>query len=369
MKGAFQIMVKSSSGFLLFVIGLILNSCGQTQPRYGYIDHSGRLKIEAKFDCARSFREGLAAVNFGCADNTSEITGGKWGFINQQGLMVIKPIYDSVGDFHEGLAWIYNKSTKKLSYVNRKGKELPTLDMQRRDGFSQRRANDFSEGRAVVWVDGGFSYISQQGEVSSKVYYAAEDCSNGLCIVRNAHKKYEFVDVNGKFQFAPEFDEVSPFSGGLALVSVFYKNTRRYGYINKQGKLVVPVALIEASDFSEGLAAVVDSKDKKWKFINTRGSIVITPNLIGDLGFGDFSEGMVKVEIGGLWGYMNNSGKLVINPQFSDAEDFSEGLAAVEKDDQWQYIDKRGNTVIKNGISGYSGFSNGLALVKINVER
>jgi WG containing repeat len=71
-----------------------------------------------------------------------------------------------------------------------------------------------------------------------------------------------------------------------------------------------------------------------------------------------------------LWGYMNNSGKIAVKPQFSEAKDFAEGLAAVEKDDHWQYIDKGGNTVIKNDTSGYrGGFSNGLALVQVNAKK
>jgi hypothetical protein len=56
----------------------------------------------------------------------------------------------------------------------------------------------------------------------------------------------------------------------------------------------------------------------------------------------------------GKWGYINNEGKVVIEPQFDMAYDFSEGLALVAKfgadnlkDDRYGYIDETGKFVIE----------------------
>jgi hypothetical protein len=69
------------------------------------------------------------------------------------------------------------------------------------------------------------------------------------------------------------------------------------------------------------------------------------------------------VRIKGKYGYIDRSGKMVIPPQFEDAEPFSEGLALISFDsNQWSYIDKSGKIVI-NGEKFViaRGFSEGLA--------
>ena len=42
------------------------------------------------------------------------------------------------------------------------------------------------------------------------------------------------------------------------------------------------------------------------------------------------------------YGFIDKSGKVVIEPQFDYAEPFSEGLACLEKDGKLGYLDKNG---------------------------
>jgi hypothetical protein len=48
---------------------------------------------------------------------------------------------------------------------------------------------------------------------------------------------------------------------------------------------------------------------------------------------------------GGKWGYIDKTGKYIINPQFDEAMGFNEGLASVRIGDKWGYIDKNGKFV------------------------
>jgi len=79
--------------------------------KYGFIDLKGKLIVEAKFDDATHFGEGLAGVKI----------GKKWGFVNERGEVVIKPQFDSVGVFAEGLVsievngkWGFIDKTEKI---------------------------------------------------------------------------------------------------------------------------------------------------------------------------------------------------------------------------------------------------------------
>ncbi|MHC4489349.1 MAG: WG repeat-containing protein [Planctomycetota bacterium] len=49
----------------------------------------------------------------------------------------------------------------------------------------------------------------------------------------------------------------------------------------------------------------------------------------------------------GRWGYIDNSGKVVIAQQYDDARDFSEGLARVNISGKWGYIDRYGDIFIE----------------------
>ncbi|MHB8067861.1 MAG: WG repeat-containing protein [Desulfobaccales bacterium] len=67
----------------------------------------------------------------------------------------------------------------------------------------------------------------------------------------------------------------------------------------------------------------------------------------------------------GKWGYIDQTGRLIIPCKFESAADFSEGLAAVDIKEKTGYIDKTGKVVIPpRFLSGYP-FSGGMALVVI----
>jgi hypothetical protein len=86
----------------------------------GFIDETGAVVVEARFDFARSFAGGRAAV---CLANL-------WGFIDRGGRFVIEPRFHKANDFHEGLALVTEGT--RASYIDPDGRviyssELPGL--------------------------------------------------------------------------------------------------------------------------------------------------------------------------------------------------------------------------------------------------
>ena len=65
-------------------------------------------------------------------------------------------------------------------------------------------------------------------------------------------EKYGYIDKNGKVVIEPQFDYAYPFSEGLAHVN----KDAKYGFIDKSGKVVIEPQFDEAGAFSEGFARV-----------------------------------------------------------------------------------------------------------------
>ncbi len=119
--------------------------------------------------------------------------------------------------------------------------------------------------------------------------------------------KWGYADSRGKFIIPPKFESASPFSDGLALVSVWNK----FGFINEKGFPVLKPQYDAARSFSEGLAAVmvVDlNNEKKWGFIDKTGRFVISPRFDDA---SDFSGGKAVVVMNGNRITIDTSGKVV----------------------------------------------------------
>src|SRR5258705_7792584 len=80
-----------------------------------------------------------------------------------------------------------------------------------------------------------------------------------------------------------------------------------------------------------------------------------------------FSEGLAAIRAGAKYGYIDKQGTIVIKPQFDFAGLFSEGLAGVGIGSKVGYIDKQGNFVITPpfAIANLFSFSEGLAAVRV----
>src|SRR5262245_14797131 len=103
--------------------------------------------------------------------------------------------------------------------------------------------------------------------------------------------------------------------------------------------------------------------DRAWKF-----SIKSRFELTGFSGFGD--EGLAMISIGDKFGYIDTSGKVIIQPIYSLTRGWSEGLnPVIGSGEKWSFIGLKGETVIKPAFDDDQPFSEGLAAVQIGSQR
>jgi hypothetical protein len=226
----------------------------------GFIDKTGKLVIEAKFESALSFSEGLATV----------VVGGKAGFINKSGQMVIEPQFPQAFSFNEGLARVL--VDLEWCYINKAGNIVITQPIT-----SPAPPPKFSEGLSPVKIG----------------------------------DKIGFMDTKGKTVIEPQFESACFFSEGLAAVEV----DNKWGYIDKSGRMVIQPKFDEACEFSDGFAVAYlsdeYSMDDQGGYINKKGKMVIKPQFNGA---GYFRDGLARVRVGDKWGYIDKTGKYIWEP-------------------------------------------------------
>ncbi len=99
-------------------------------------------------------------------------------------------------------------------------------------------------------------------------------------------------------------------------------------------------------------------RGKRWGFMDRTGKIVISPQFEN---VRDFFSGLARVRYGDKFGYIDEIGRVVIPYQFDDGGDFSEALAPVRVGRAWGYIDTRGKFAIPLQFRAATEFRDGLA--------
>jgi len=161
---------------------------------------------------------------------------------------------------------------------------------------------------------------------------------------------------------------------------------RRWGYLDREGNIVIEPRFYRAYDFHEGLAIVnvggrgqdvdqrrlarspspndVDSEDKgPMGVIDRTGTLVVEPR------FGrafHFQEGTAAVMVDGKWGFIDRRGEYVIEPRFDEASPFQEGRANVRIGKQWGFIDRKGDFAVEPVYDYVGHFSEGLGNVAVS---
>lgn len=274
-----------------------------------------RVVIDYKFDEARDFHEGLAAV-YSKEDEA-------WGYVNNLGQMAIpfRLKIPEAGDFSDGFAFVGDR------YIDTAGN--PAFEDKL---FENGR--EFVRGRAAVQSGGRWGYIDMTGKFAIAPIF--EDAKSFSPVENLAPVKvnglWGFINTEGVIKIPAQFTSANSFSEGLALV----EHSSRFGYIDTQGRLIIKFKYHEAGDFKYDLAPVrLKSNYRSWGYINKQGKIRIAHRYNNAL---NFSNGNAPVATDGRWGFINSVGEKIISNLYDEARPFSEGLAAVRIDDKWGYI-------------------------------
>jgi hypothetical protein len=74
----------------------------------------------------------------------------------------------------------------------------------------------------------------------------------------------------------------------------------------------------------------------------------------------------LRTKVKGLWGFIDQSGKMIIPAQFEFVDDFYEDWAAVKLVGRAFYVDRVGRTVLTTPFENVGRFRNARAVVRLN---
>ena len=266
----------------------------------------------AEYEDARKVQGGLAAVK----------VKDRWGYVayQEKGLkMAIAPRFLQIKDFSEGLAAVeesddapvgedtetqlVEEEPKKVvgpaawGYIIPSGKLWGKLDWAEAGNFREGRAvvRPLGEGTSVVLIDSKMK-VRTTGKYTGLVPLGAKRAAwkkeKGWGVMDLQERVME-IQPSLKTQDGVGVDQdvlvsVGPFGDGRAPAK---EAGGKWGYLDVEGKWVIPAKYERAGVFRGGLAAVKES--------------------------------------GGKWGYVKPDGSWGLEPKFMRAKSFNDGLAAV----------------------------------------
>jgi hypothetical protein len=245
----------------------------------GCIDTAGKIAVKPQYDYVGEFVNGRALVFNGKLTDYGSPDDGQYGFIDTEGKIISKMQWEAASPFQEDLAVV--KADGKWGFIDRQGKIVvePTYDA----------ADSFKGGRARVFIgttsmdgypeDGYYSFIDTAGKpVGTNVWEYAGTYSEGYADI-GLRGKRGYINQQGDVVISPAYDFVYPFIGGYAVVYQgpmqlgTIPDNGKYGMIDTAGKLICPIQWDDVTPFSEGMAIVIEND--KWGFIDTSGKLVI----------------------------------------------------------------------------------------------
>ncbi|MBU1109627.1 MAG: WG repeat-containing protein [Candidatus Riflebacteria bacterium] len=203
--------------------------------------------IQTDYKRVKKFSDGMAAF---------QTRGKKWGFLDRQLQPAISASYTWVTDFDKGQAAVDGENG--IMIITRDGKpaatpmvNTPSWDKQlnwQLAYFQKRVGVQDSMGAWRVRPEYSVIRVLPTGVMLAKrlnswVLFPAEKTSAGNTT----------------------FDDIGNFSENRCWV----KSGGKYGYLDENGKIIIPLQFDEATGMRKGMAAV--KKDHLWGFINSQG--------------------------------------------------------------------------------------------------
>jgi hypothetical protein len=223
------------------------------------------------------------------------IAGGAYvSPLGEKKRVVVKKNIDEEGNLTQG----DEEKCGSLTFIDQDGVDIARIEND------IKAAGYFSQGLIAVEKDNGnYAYFDDFGQHIKEDFKNASTFTDSLAAVENQAGKWGIINREGKYKLQPEFDDIK--------LGAYEKYTNDGIYLAKTNDV--------------------------YHIYNAQ-----TNKKIGDFAANRVGEASYLIAYmdgnSGKWGFANNEGKTVIEPQYEEAKSFSGGLAPVKKDGKWGAI-------------------------------
>lgn len=250
---------------------------------------------------------------------------GNWGVALTSGEVIIPCIYEKVSTYEDG------------AVVVKKDGEIYTVDKNNnRIALLHESGVDFgelSQNKIAIQSNDKWLLANSNLETVQTEFEEIKTFKNGYAPAKQ-NNKWGLIDTSNEWLIQPTYDEIIVDELGRA-----YSQNAFFGKIGDEVKLIIDGVTVEgtfedAKPFNNSSFAAVKN-DGYWGFINNTGTLVI------DYIYDDadsFNEGLAPVKVRDMWGFISLEGEIVIEPTFWEAKGFNNGYAPVKIEDSWRML-------------------------------
>jgi outer membrane protein assembly factor BamD (BamD/ComL family) len=363
----------------------------QLEGKYGFVNKSGDLVIDAIYNDAYKMSEGHAVVE----------VDDKWGLINRSGEFVINPSYDDLGNLNEGLCYfsdgdlygyfdlkgiirlkqqysdaddfdqgkaivskngnyglidVFGTTTIPFKY-NKLKQHYPNVYLAKFEGnwglisdkedtivaFEYDFIGPMKNNRAIVEKEGLFNYIDPKGNLILTDWLVTYPEYRQLAVFQNSYAKikyekgYNLIDTTGKKLFGIDQLSLGDYGTYIAI-----KRGDKWGYLNKNGRLVIGYNFTAAKSFQGKFAQAGGAP--LVGLINRQGEYVVGPYFER---LEQFNDTVLIAKSRGKYGLLGTNGDTLLNFAYISVEPFTAEVVQIETSEEIYYYDLKRNQFIR----------------------
>ena len=225
----------------------------------------------------------------------------------------------------------------------------------------------------LIRENGKWGYINRNGTTIVKPVFEnccierQEDscCSRiiwpGQIGIIKLNNRYGAIDNEGKIRIQPKFDFLDRYHNSLIIA----KSDDGFGVLNLKGDTVFP--FIFDNQFISCNSKTGNGQINGKLYLLDFAKRTKTLTNFDKISY--FSEGFAAVKRDNKYGFINESGKIIIEPIFQEVWPFNHGLSAVKINYQWGFIDTTGKFIVDpkyDETQGFDSFNGKYAIVVKN---
>ncbi|ADG94179.1 KWG Leptospira repeat protein [Arcobacter nitrofigilis DSM 7299] len=155
----------------------------------------------------------------------------------------------------------------------------------------------------------------------------------------NYDNKYGIINDKNQFLLEPKYDYISKLYNDFFIV----KENDKYGYVNKNFKVVQKPVYLDAKEFMDGVA-FVQFPNNKWGCISNDMKVLLE---------GKYDEifpvvnSYARTELNDKWGFINKKCEVIIEPKYDYVNNFYSKFTKVVLNKKVGYINEKGEEIVK----------------------